>query len=92
MRWRAVHATLIESDANYRVHKDAPDSFCAWGPPGSQDIDHIRAHTAATMRQLWRKDRKPEELQMAAGRGLVGFYVSGEEARAACVEHQEGSA
>ena len=51
----------------------------------------MRAHTAAHIRQLWGNSRKKEELQMTAGRGLIGFALTGEEARAACEKHQEGS-
>ena len=87
MKWRRLADDLIESDAGYRIHKDAPDSFCAWGPMGSQDIDSIRENTAADLKKYWGIDRKPWNLNMVAGRGLLGLFVDPNEARAACEFH-----
>lgn len=87
MRWRRVSDTCIQSDAGHMIHKDAPDAFAAWGPQGSQDIDYIRAHTAARLRELMQIERRPEDLHMAAGRGLLGVFTAPDEARAACEEH-----
>lgn len=87
MRWRTLTPVRIESDAGYIVHKDAPDSFIAWGPPGSQDVDYIRMHTAARLRELMQLECRPDDLVMTSGRGLIGIFTDHEEAQAACVEH-----
>ncbi|MGB0972282.1 MAG: MarR family transcriptional regulator [Mycobacterium sp.] len=85
----AVDPTRIRSDADYRILKDAPDSFLAWGPPGSQDISYIQANTAHHIRQLWRADFRDDQVQCVAGRGFIGIFTDPDEARKACEEHAE---
>lgn len=88
MIWsRGAHDEQIRSDTGHLIHKEAPDSFVAWGPKGSQDIDAIRAHTAKRLRELAGLERRPEDLRMSAGRGLIGVFTDPHEARAACEVH-----
>lgn len=94
MRWRFMtdengnrDTTRAVSDSDYRVTKDAPDSFLAWGPNGSQDISYIQANTAAHIRKLWREDMQAEKVECVAGRGFIGIFTSGAEAQRACDEH-----
>lgn len=84
MKWSRDTDIRIRSDSGYVIHKDAPDTFLAWGPVGSQDIDYIRACTAAALRRDMQIERRPQDLQMTAGRALVGIFTDPDEARAAC--------
>lgn len=91
MRWIHGHhpGQRRTDDDRYVVNKDAPDSFAAWGPIGSQDIDYIRANTAKAIRDLMQKECRPEDLKMASGRGLLGLFNDPMDAKKACEDHAE---
>lgn len=94
LRWvKGVHEAHIRTDdGRYSICKDAPYSFLAWGPEGSQDVDYIRMCTAARLRELMQIERRPEDLKIASGRALLGIFTDPDEARQACTDHAAANA
>lgn len=91
MRWvRGVDENqIVTDDDRFAIYKHAPDCFAAWGPQGSQDVDYIRANTARMLRDELGSGCHPEDLQIVAGRGLLGLFTGPDEARAACREYDD---
>lgn len=92
MRWvRGIDDNQIRTDDEryviYREQRaDGTKRFAAWGPEGSQEIDYMRAHTAARMRELMQVERRAQDLKMTSGRALIGLFTDPDEARDACLE------
>lgn len=89
MRWRKGidHNQIRSEDDRYVIYRDG-ERYTAWGPVGSQDVSYIQAHTAAVLREQMRMERQPGELEVVAGRALIGVFGSGDQAREGCEGHR----
>ena len=87
MNWHRPAPDRIESAAGTVLREGG--SYFAFGPPGSQDVDYIAAHTAYVLRDLCNHETTAEQARkhIHAGCVFLGLYETADEAKRACVEY-----
>ena len=86
VRWcRGIDDNQIVSSEGHIILKAGPDTFLAFGPPGSQDVSYIQANTARHIQETWGYERRACDVRVdTTGRRLLGVFTGPEEARDGC--------